>query len=142
MDISSAIIKNLDPVITGILLLNGIYDLCCCAGILWFSNLPVFDGLSQLHPTMFAKKEHSENNVIKRLLAYWIMTYGMARTIAGVTREDGLDMVAAMTYFIEAFCFEYENRVGKTMIPSKVTFVSVFSAALGVLVLLRPLHYV
>ena len=130
---------NMDSIISGILLLNGIYDLMCCAGILWLGSFPIFDGLSQLHPTMFSSRENSEHPVIKRLLAYWLMTYGMARTIAGIYIDDSSDICAALTYFIEAFCFEHERFVGKTMIPDKVTFVSVFSAALGVLVLLRPL---
>ena len=132
----------MDAIITGVLLLNGIYDLMCCAGILWLGNLPIFDGLSQLHPTMFSSREHSEHPVIKRLLAYWLMTYGMVRTIAGYKQENYLDIAAALTYFIEAFCFEHERFVGKTLIPDKVTFVSVFSAALGVFVLLRPLGYI
>lgn len=131
----------LDEVINYVLLLNGVYDLMCCVGILFLDNWPVFSGLAQLHPTMFAAKIHSENPVIKRLLAYWLMTYGMARTVAGLKPNNGLDIVAAMTYFIEAYCFEHERWVGKTMIPDKVTFVSVFSAALGVFVILRPLEY-
>lgn len=89
---------------------------------------------------MFAKEEHFDNPVVKRLLSYWLITYGVARTAAGIPNnfEFGMDVVAAITYFIEAFCFEYEHRVGKTLVPSKVTFVSVFSFILGVLVLLRP----
>ena len=131
----------MDALISGILFLNGVYDLMCCAGILWLGNLPLFDGLSQLHPTMFSSSEHVNHPVIKRLLAYWLMTYGMARLLAGYTRESNSDVVAALSYFIEAFCFEHERYVGKTLIGSKVTFVSVFSFALGVLVILRPLGF-
>ena len=121
-----------------VLITNGIYDLACAAGILWFENLPVFNTLSKLHPTMFADDINSENPVIKRLLSYWLITYGMVRTIAGFHRNNALDIAAAMTYFIEAFCFEYENRVGGTMDPSKVAFVSIVSALMGVWFLMRP----
>jgi len=124
--------------ISVILLINGVYDIGCCLGILFFRDIPGFSQLSQLHNTMFSEKENSENPVIRRLLAYWLMTYGMVRIAAGVQPEFVIDIAAAMTYFIEAFCFEFENRVGKTLIPSKVTFVSVFSFILGVVVLLRP----
>jgi len=126
-------------IITGILFLNGVYDLMCMAGILWLSKVPIFDGLSQLHPTMFSSKDHSEHPVIKRLLAYWIMTYGTVRLIAGIYTEEGLDYVAAASYFIEALCFEIELLKGKTLLTEKVRFVSIFSAALGVLVMLRPM---
>ncbi len=88
---------------------------------------------------MFEKEEHINHPVIRRLLAYWLFTYGMARTAAGLHRDNVLDIVGALTYFIEAFCFEYEIRVGETMIRSKVTFVSVFSFFLGAFVLSRPI---
>jgi prolipoprotein diacylglyceryltransferase len=106
---------------------NGVYDLACAASILWFNNT-----LSKLHPTMFSRRKHYENPVIKRLMAYWLMTYGMVRLIAGFSREKNLYLVAAMTYFIEAFCFEYENRIGHTMVTSKVTFVSTVSVLIGI----------
>jgi hypothetical protein len=87
---------------------------------------------------MFSSDDHINHPVIRRLLSYWILTYGTVRTAAGLHREDVLDMLAAMTYFIEAFCFEYELRVGGTMVRSKVAFVSVFSLAIGILVASRP----
>ena len=49
-----------------------------------------------------------------------------------------LDILGALTYLIEAFCFEYEHRVGGTMVQSKVRFVSIFSLVLGILVASRP----
>jgi len=119
--------------------LNGVYDLMCTAGILWLSKVPFFDGMSQLHPTMFSSKDHSEHPVIKRLLAYWIMTYGTVRLIAGIYTEEGLDYVAAASYFIESLCFEYELLKGKTLVTAKVRFVSIFSAALGLIVIIRPM---
>ncbi len=131
--------KNLTNLLMNLVLItNGIYDLACAAGILWFENLPVFNTLSKLHPTMFAEKKNSENPVVKRLLSYWLITYGMVRTIAGFHQDDALDVAAAMTYFIEAFCFEYENRVGGTLVPSKVAFVSIVSALMGIFFLMRP----
>ena len=90
---------------------------------------------------MFSSKDHSEHPVIKRLLAYWIMTYGTIRLVAGIYTEVGLDYTAAFSYFIEALCFEIELYKGKTLLIDKVRFVSIFSAALGVLVMLRPLGY-
>ena len=130
------ILTNLSPVNIS-LILNGVYDILCSVGILWFSDVPFFSELSKLHTNMFAEEIHRDNPVIKRLLAYWLMTYGLVRLSAGLFGSSHLYFVAAMTYFIEAFCFEYENRVGKTMISYKVTFVSVFSVALGCICLLN-----
>ena len=59
------------------------------------------------------KYDHSEHPVIKRLLAYWIMTYGTIRLVAGIYTEVGLDYTAAFSYFIEALCFEIELYKGK-----------------------------
>jgi hypothetical protein len=130
------LIQNNSEIINLILLLNGVYDILCSVGILWLSDMPVFSVLSKLHIEMFAKKEHNENPVIRRLLSYWLMTYGMVRIAAGLSRTPHLYIIAAMTYFVEAGCFEYENRVGRTMIPSKVAFVSGLSVVFGLLVLM------
>ena len=50
-------IFHLSP-INAILILNGIYDVLCAAGILWFSDVPGFSVLAKLHIEMFAKEEH------------------------------------------------------------------------------------
>jgi len=128
-------IFNQSQIINTILLLNGIYDILCSVGIVWFSNIPVFSELSELHTGMFSKESDRENPVIRRLLAYWLMTYGMVRLAASLSQTRPLYIVAAMTYFIEAGCFEYENRVGETLISYKATFVSILSIVFGVLVL-------
>ena len=133
-------IFNQSQIINTILLLNGIYDILCSAGILWFSNIPGFSELSKLHTGMFSKESDRENPVIRRLLAYWLMTYGMVRLAASLSQTRPLYIVAAMTYFIEAGCFEYENRVGETLISTKVAFVSILSIVFGVLVFWKTLY--
>lgn len=110
-----------------ILLINGLYDICCSFGMLFFPNVP------SLHSNMFI---NNKDPVVRRILAYWLMTYGMVRIAAGLYGGPVINIAAALTYFIEAFCFEYENTVGKTTIPSKVRFVSVFSLILGIHVLM------
>jgi hypothetical protein len=128
-------------IITYILFINGFYDITCSASILWLSNIPGFKQLSLLHPTMYSNEIDSENPVVKRLLAYWLMTYGVVRLVAGCKEEYLLDILGAITYFIEAFCFEYENRVGKTLVYEKAQFVWISSACIGALILLRPFGY-
>lgn len=129
---------NMNSIIDIALIANGIYDLLCASSILWLYKIPVFTQLSKLHPMMFEKKENYDNPVIKRLLSYWLITEGSIRIIAGCYRNIGLDIAASFTYFIEAFCFEYENRIGLTMVRSKVMFVSIVSTIMGIWILLRP----
>ncbi len=77
-------------------------------------------------------------------MAYWILTYGMVRVLAGVAEHlsfDAMDLAAAMTYYIEAFVFEYELRVEGTMIQSKVTAITLMSLPIAAaLLVIRPLE--
>ena len=91
-----------------LLIINGIYDLAC--------SILVFPVLSSLHTGMFAET----SPVTRRLLAYWILTYGSSRLAVGMT--SGSCLVAALTYFAEAFCFAHEHFVGRTLILSRVRF--------------------
>jgi len=126
-------------VVPAILILNGLYDILCGCCILWqCETIQLFVYLGSLHPTMFIEPNHSNHPVIRRLLAYWLFTYGLVRLFAGMTEEFYLDIVAAITYFLEAFCYEYERWIGQTVIHEKTTFVSVFSFILGVIVISRP----
>ena len=133
---------NISNIISNILFVNGIYDISCSVSILWLSNIPGFKLLSILHPNMYYKDIDSKNPVVKRLLAYWIMTYGIVRLFAGYKKEYILDILGSITYFIEAFFFEYENRIGKTLVHEKVKFVWISSSVLGFIVMLRPLGYI
>jgi hypothetical protein len=133
--------ETLNIIVDVVLIANGVYDLACAASILWLEDAPGFCMLAKLHPTMFAEAKHSQHPVIKRLLSYWLITYGMVRIIAGCHRDNMLDIAAALTYFIEGFCFAYESKVGKTMDVRKVQFVSIVSASMGVFFLIRPFGY-
>jgi hypothetical protein len=127
-------------ILNAVLYITGIYDILCCFSILFLSEIPPFSLLSKLHPTMFAKEADIEHPVLRRLLAYWLVTYGAVRTAAGFSseRQDGLDICAAMTCFFEGIAFAYEAKVGN-MVLQKVQFVTASSIVLGVYVLLRPL---
>lgn len=107
--------------IKNIILLNGIYDIICAISILWFSN--PYNYFSILHPKIFKNKTDFENPIIRRLLAYWILTYGIIRVFSPDIN------IIAMTYFIEAFCFEYERFIGDgdTVVDYKISFISLSS---------------
>ena len=119
-----------------ILIVNGIYDLLCACSILFFSHIPVVGLLSKLHPSMFSDMEDINNPIIRRLLAYWLATYGTVRLAAGCHPSCDLIIVATLTYFLEGICFEYECIIGQSMVPRKAKLVSVLSGILGLVCLL------
>ena len=85
---------------------------------------------------MFEKDEDRNHPVVRRFVAYWVATYGITRLMAGL--NDELHVIAAVTYFVEAFCIGYELLVGKTMSFAKAAAVSTISLAIGAIVLLKP----
>jgi len=103
-----------------LLLLNGIYDVLCSISILT-DSLPV---LNTLHTGVFREEIAPE---AKRLLSYWILTYGVTRILAGVFSERAIAVTAAMTYFIEIFAFEYELHAFESVIQSKVRAMTLMS---------------
>lgn len=113
-------------IVSLLLVTNGIYDIVCSVCIL-YGNIPPF---STLHSNMFSRTlETSE----KRIMAYWIATYGVVRLYSGITLE-ALPLSAA-TYLGEAFCFEYEHYNSQKMIVEKVRFVSISSIFLGFMII-------
>jgi Erg28 like protein len=117
---------------------NGVYDILCAVGILFLPNTPVFCTLARLHPTMFKHKQEQNNAVLCRFLAYWLLTYGAVR-IATSLDDVMIDYLAAITYFIEAAAFEYENVVFHNTQRSKVTWVTCSCMFLGICMLQRKL---
>ena len=128
---------------------NGVYDILCSISILhdWCP-------FSRLHPNMFISDEHVKNPVIRRIMAFWILTYGTIRLITSLYSpfmQPGIydsiknyipvDSICAFTYLIEALYFVYEQFVGDTMHPYKVQFVCLTSMNLGILVLLRGANH-
>lgn len=91
--------------------LNGIYDIICGICILLNSDC-IF---ANLHSNMFIDKEAEKLN--KRLLAYWILTYGIMRYLS----EDRL--ILCLTYLIEAIIFAYEYYFYKSCEDDKIVFV-------------------
>ena len=117
--------------ISSLLIINGIYDILCAFSILGVS-FPLSTYLSELHPEMI-RDDCSDNPVTRRILAYWIFTYGVIRLIAGIYPREDYFVVASVTYFIEAFALEYESYLGYARYPIQIHFVSLFSIILGFL---------
>jgi len=64
-----------------------------------------FSIFSKLHEEVF---NDNLSPLEKRLLAYWIMTYGIMRLVAGLYTNMITIILSAMTYIIELF-FGYTN---------------------------------
>ena len=123
-----------------VVLLNGVYDLVCFAAIMWLHWLP---GFASFHVDMFRNEEDRRHPLVRRLLAYWILTYGTVRVFAGALDHGSyvMDAVAALTYFIEVFGFEYELCAKSTMVRHKVTAVTLMSLPIATaLLVVRPLE--
>jgi hypothetical protein len=104
--------------------LNGIYDILCACSILRIIKIPIF---GQLHVSMF---HPHPNEITKRLLAYWIFTYG-------VMRLSNQPYMIAMSYGLEAsfFLHEYYQH---SVDPQKAGFVIVTMILLSVAALSLP----
>lgn len=72
---------------------------------------------------MYSKREDYDNEVVRRLLAYWLATYGVVRMSAGLYDNRIMTMCAAATYLIEGSACMHEAFIG-SMIIQKAFFVS------------------
>ena len=119
-----------------ILISNGVYDVLCALSILWFYNIYPFSELAKLHMNMFDSKADRNNPQVRRLMAYWVFTYGLVRTLSGLHNDKTLNFMAVLTYYIEGSVFLNEILVNK-MVKDKTYFVVISSFFLGVLVNFR-----
>lgn len=93
--------------------LNGLYDIACAASLILSGRageLPppraVLGCLSRLHPHLLAGQH--DDPLARRLLAYWLFTYGWVR-VSSVTGMRVALLLAACTYFTEAMAFSHEQ---------------------------------
>jgi predicted CDP-diglyceride synthetase/phosphatidate cytidylyltransferase len=99
--------------------INGIYDILCAISILFFPDCI----LANLHSDIFVSEEVEKIN--KRLLAYWIMTYGIVRYLS----TD--KMVLCFTYVIEGLVFLHEYYTYNSCKKHNAIYVSVFSLTIA-----------
>lgn len=109
---------------------NGVYDLLCAASILFLSDASFLGILAKLHPNMFVDDRDRDNPVVRRLLAYWLATYGCVR-VAACARDRRTDILAIATYFIEACAYANEYIIYRTAAGDKAAFVSLSSLVIG-----------
>ena len=88
--------------------INGLYDILCALTMLDFLDIPMLNGL---HESLFNSQQ---NEVTKRMFAYWIFTYGIMRL------QDDIQLLR-FSYLIEAFFLLHEYNKG-SMIRYRVYF--------------------
>lgn len=113
-----------------ILFLNGIYDILCGVSILFFDNI-----FSKLHIKLFKNIDETT----KRLLAYWIITYGFVRLFIGYLNLKKLLFLGIITYILEAFFLEYELFNNKDTNSVNIHIVSISSLLLSLIILFYSL---
>lgn len=83
------------------LLLNGVYDVACWAGIL--ADAPV---ISSLHTELLGAGACTHSPAARRILADWILTYGLVRIMAGAHKSNvPMRACAALTYVVEGLAW-------------------------------------
>lgn len=117
---------DFDFFISVLLIANGLYDIVCAVSIL--GSLPVF---SAIHASLF---QEPLVPVMARLLAYWILTYGVIRLYCGLV--SGNKVLAIVSYVIEALCLELEAlSSGNSVWPNRAHFVAFLSFGFGCLII-------
>jgi len=102
--------------------INGVYDILCALTMLDILDIPMLNGL---HESLF---NNQQNEVTKRMFAYWIFTYGVMRL------QDDIKLLQ-FSYLIEAFFLLHEYNKG-SMIQNRVYF-CIYSC--GFITLLIPM---
>ena len=117
-----------------LIFLSGIYGLACASShLLGFKNI-----LSRMHGDILlpdAVDEDTQKNMQRRLLSYWIFTYGIVRlaAVAPLFSEaaSSWECMVATNYLIESFAYALEGFVYKTVDRQRAACVAVTSAFLG-----------
>lgn len=110
--------------ISAVLILNGIYDIICSFAIL--SKKTFFQ---DLHLGIFM--DHmSTNERAKRMMAYYIASYGLIRLFSGLYPSPITYMISAVTYYTEAIVFQYEGLI-EPVDPFRLNFITGSSVIIG-----------
>jgi len=103
-----------------LVLANGAYDVACAACILWLPR----SRLGRLHLAVFKERA---TPAAARVLAYWVMTYGLSRVVAGACATRTTDAAAALSYLAEGAAYFAEAHVFASADAGKAGFVWVSS---------------
>ncbi len=125
----STLFVYIDTVVTVSLVLNGIYDVVCACCILY---LP-YSSFGRLHSHLFLRATTLSN----QLLAYWVMTYGLDRIVAGIYSSPFTDVIAVLSYLVETIAFYEFSKSYQLVHAEKVRFVYTTSLCMAIMVATR-----
>lgn len=93
--------------------LNGVYDIACSISII----APCNNMLSVLHVQIFQDNVSTAGCLLwHRIMAYWVLTYGMVRLASAVYCHRVLHALSAGTYLVEAMAYILEGFYFKTVV--------------------------
>lgn len=110
-----------------IIFINGIYDIICGFSILFLAESNFF---AKIHPSIFKDQYIIQNPLLNRLIAYWLITYGIIRTSI-IYPSTVINQLVAISYFVEAYAFAYEHIYFKTTICYKSFWIFCTSSLIG-----------
>jgi hypothetical protein len=79
---------------------NGLYDVACAICIVWYPQ----HMLGRIHVDVFVEPV---DGLSLRLLAFWLITYGVVRS-AAILRNKTINQLVACTYLLEGMFFALE----------------------------------
>jgi hypothetical protein len=112
---------------------NGLYDFVCFASIMAY-EVPVLNVFGKLHVNTFLLNEEKQNSTIRRMLAYWILSYSTARLLIPAD-TFWTDVLAITSYALEAYVYVVETLVHKRLDPLKAAWVVFTSAGIVLCIL-------
>ena len=120
-----------DAFVDACLVVNGIYDILCALAILYFPR----SSPGRLHLHVF-KRDKEDPALLRRIFAYWVFTYGVDRLVAGLYTSTATDVIATVSYLIEAASY-YNEALKGSVDAGKARFVYVASLALALATAVR-----
>jgi hypothetical protein len=94
---------------------NGIYDIVCAIAIILYPS----SSMGRLHTDVFVAPM---DDIARRMLAYWVFTYGIVRLVA-VLHHPAVDRLIVATYLLEGVVFALEALVHHTTYHWKVLWI-------------------
>lgn len=108
-----------------IFLINGIYDIICGLSILFLPN----SLFANIHISIF-NDEYKNNDLIQRLIAYWIITQGIIRISIIFENSLIIKNLIILSYLIEIYAFSNEYFIYNSTIYYKTLFIIITSLIL------------
>lgn len=125
--------RTLDLVVAA----NGVYDILCATAILAPPRSGWASAAANLHMGMYTRPPGSATPTERRLMAYWLVSYGTVRVVQ-CTGDASVSHLSAVTYFIEMAAWLLEYGVYNTVHGGAAMQVAGLCMVFGVMCAARP----